>query len=344
MQNWETYIGENEDIVLSSRIRIARNIKEKPFPHKLNEAESKNLIKQVEEALYTSAHIKDNYQTVKLWEHDENECINYFEKHLVSPKLINNKNKAAFILGDNETVSIMLNEEDHIRLQCITGGFNLKDTFDTANKLDNFIEESIDYAFDEKLGYITACPTNIGTGLRASVMIHLPALTMNNEMDGILKVLTQVGMTIRGIYGEGSKALGNMYQLSNQITLGMAEEDILNNLEAVVNQIINQENITREKLLKTYKYELEDKIYRSLGILESAILINSNECMDLLSNVRMGVEMSIIKDVSKRSLNSLLLETQPSAMQKRYNKILTEKERELNRAALVREILKQGKY
>jgi protein arginine kinase len=340
MVNWLKYIGKDDELVISSRIRIARNINSKPFPHRLNEIEARKATEQVESAFYTSTHMKENYKTIHLWELDNDSSANYLERHLISPKLINNKSKAAFIVGEDETVSIMLNEEDHIRLQCITGGLNLKEIYNNADKLDNFIEEKIDYAFDEKIGYLTACPTNIGTGLRASVMIHLPALTMNDEMTGILKALTQIGMTIRGIYGEGSKAQGNIYQISNQITLGITEEDILNNLEAVIGQIINQENRTRENLLKNYKYELEDKIYRSLGILETAVLLNENECMDLLSNVRMGIEMGIIKDISKNRLNELLVEIQPASMKMKYNINMNGKERDLNRARLVKQSLR----
>lgn len=344
MENWIKYKASNNDIVLSSRIRIARNIKDKPFPHKLSESESRKITKDVEDALFSSMHIANQYKSIYIWELDDNTSNYYLEKHLISPKLISNKDKASFILGEDETLSIMLNEEDHIRLQCITGGFNLNEPYDMANRLDNLIEEKIDYAFDEKLGYITSCPTNMGTGLRASVMIHLPALTMNDEMNEVLKVLTQVGMTIRGLYGEGSKAQGNIYQISNQITLGVSEEDIINNIKAVVNQIINQEFRTREKFLNSYRYELEDKIYRSLGILENAVLLNSNECLDLLSNVRMGVELGIIKDVDNMSLNSLLLETQPAAIQKRLNANLSDKERDFNRAKLVREVLSKSSH
>jgi protein arginine kinase len=341
MENWQRHEGKNEELVLTTRIRIARNINDKPFPHKLNIEEAKKVIDEVNQAFYTSSHMRSEYKTIYLDHCDENICTNFFEKHLISPKLISNRTKAAFITGEDETVSIMINEEDHIRLQCVTGGLNLKEGYDMANKLDNLIEENISYAFDEKMGYITACPTNMGTGLRASVMVHLPGLTMNNEMEGILKALTQVGMTIRGLYGEGSKAMGNMYQISNQITLGVTEEDILNNLQAVINQIVNQEYMTREQFMKIYKYELEDKIYRSLGILETAVLLNTTECMDLLSNVRMGVEMGIIKNINKNSLNKLLVDTQPAAMQMRFNTKLNDKERDLNRARLVREILKQ---
>ena len=340
MKNWKYYESSDEDIVLSSRIRIARNVKDRPFPHRLSEEDSRKVVKEIEGAFYTSKHIEENYKSVYLWDTEDSINVSFLERRLISNKLIHNKSKAAFILGDDEIVSIMVNEEDHIRLQCITGGLNLKEPYDTANKLDNLIEENIQYAFDEKLGYITACPTNVGTGLRASVMVHLPALTMNDEMNGILKALTQVGMTMRGLYGEGSKALGNMYQISNQVTLGVNEEDILNNLEAVVRQIISQEYRTRDQFIKSYKFELEDKILRSLGILEKVVLLNANECLDLLSNVRIGVEMGIIKNVTKATLNSLLIETQPAAIDTSLKLKLTDRERDLQRAKLVREALK----
>lgn len=339
MNNWLKSQGKNSDIVLSSRIRFARNLKDTPFPDKLNEDKGKEIVRVVEEAFYNSSYTEKSYKTKYLWLNDEITNRSYFEKHLISQKLLQNSKKSAFIADKEDIVSVMINEEDHIRLQAITGGFNLEETYDLADKLDNLLEEKLDYAFDEKLGYLTACPTNIGTGLRASVMIHLPALSMNNEMIKILNVVTQVGMTIRGLFGEGSKAEGDLYQISNQITLGLSEEEIMNNLKAVVNQIIDKEQWSREVLMKNHKYELEDKFYRSLGILKSAVLLESKECLNLISNVRMGVEMGIIKDVSTDILNSLLVETQPATLQLIANGSLSEKERDLNRAKLVRQKL-----
>ncbi|NLM35964.1 MAG: protein arginine kinase [Clostridiales bacterium] len=340
MRNWQQYSENNEDLVISSRIRVARNLNNRKFSHKLRPDEERELVKEVEDSLFKASHIRQNYEAIHLWECSDLQATKYLEEHLISKELIKNKEGSAFILGENDTVSIMINEEDHIRLQCISAGLNLRESYALASRIDDLIEESVEYAFDEKIGYITACPTNLGTGLRCSAMIHLPALTMNNEMNGILKALTQVGMTIRGLYGEGSKALGNIYQISNQITLGLSEEDIISNLEAVVNEIIGQEIATRNRLYSTYRYELEDKIYRSLGILRSAALLNINECFELLSSVRMGVEMGIIKDVDKCLLNQLLVETQPASLQLSFNTRLNEKELNINRARLVRETLK----
>jgi protein arginine kinase len=331
--------GNNNDIVLSSRIRLARNIKNIPFPDKLNEEAGKDVVKQVENAFYTSSHTEEAYKSKYLWLNDEWINRTYFEKHLISYKLLSNNKKAAFIVDKDEVVSLMINEEDHIRLQCITSGFNLEEAYDMANKLDNFLEEKLEYAFDENLGYLTACPTNIGTGLRASVMLHLPALAMNSDMNRILNAVSQVGMTIRGLFGEGSKAEGDLYQISNQITLGLSEDEIINNLKAVVSQIIEKEQWSRDHLIKSHRYELEDKIYRSLGILKSAVLLNSKECLNLISNVRMGVEMGTIKDVSIDTLNYLLVETQPATLQLISNSNVSEKDRDFNRAKLIREKL-----
>ncbi len=340
MKNWLEAKSENNDVVISSRIRLARNLKDIPFPNRLSENDAKDIVKKVEDAFYSVPYMEEQYKTVYLWQSDDISNMAHLEKHLISKKLISNKNEAAFILGKDETVSIMLNEEDHIRLQSITGGLNLKEAYEYTNKLDDLLEEKLDYAFDEKLGYLTSCPTNLGTGLRASVMIHLPALTINKEIAGLLKGLTQVGMTIRGLFGEGSQGDGNIYQISNQVTLGLSEEEILTNLTGVINQIINQERLTRDNILNKKKYELEDKIFRSVGILKSAIILTSREALNLLSNVRLGVEMGIIKDVDKTILNKLLVDIQPATIQKNSKEMLTDKQRDLKRAELVKDSLK----
>ncbi|MCY6957330.1 protein arginine kinase [Clostridium brassicae] len=340
MKNWLDTETDNTDMVISSRIRLARNIKDIPFPNKLNEEQGKDVVKNIEDAFYSVPYTEQQYKTIYLWQSDNVLNNSYLEKHLISSKLINNKDKAAFMLSNDETASIMINEEDHIRLQSITGGLNLKEAYEYTNKLDDLLEEKLEYAFDERLGYLTACPTNVGTGLRASVMVHLPALTINREIVGLLNGLTQVGMTIRGLYGEGSQGEGNIYQISNQITLGLSEEEILTNLTGIVNQVINQEKLTRDQIYSKRKYELEDKILRSVGILKSAVILSSREALNLLSNVRLGVEMGIIKDVNKKVLNKLFLDIQPATMQKKFQDKFNDKERDIKRAKLVKESLK----
>ena len=340
MQNWLKGDDNPDNLVISSRIRLARNIKNEPFPDSLNENKARELVSKIENAFFTAPYIQDEFKSIHLWDYDKTYNRSFIEKHLVSNKLIDNKNKSAFIVNKDETVSIMINEEDHIRLQCISSGFNLEEILDYSNKFDDLIEEKIQYAFDEKLGYLTACPTNVGTGLRASVMMHLPSLTMNNQINGVLNALTQVGMTIRGLYGEGSGAESNLYQISNQITLGISEEDILSNLKAVVSQLINQEKLSRDQARKKYNYEIEDKIFRSLGVLKSARVIDVKECLKLLSNVRMGVEMEIIKNIDKNVLNDLLVNTQSATLSIIYDNKLTGRDLDIKRADYIREKLK----
>ncbi|WP_138205878.1 protein arginine kinase [Haloimpatiens lingqiaonensis] len=335
MENWVKAKNEMEDIVLSSRIRLARNLQGIPFPDKLDIPNGKDLVNKIEENFY-SVYSQEDYKTIYLWSNDRVSNSVYLEKHLISPKLLNNTHKGAFICDKEQTVSIMMNEEDHLRIQCITAGLNLKEAYETANILDNKLEENMQFAFDEKLGYLTACPTNLGTGLRASVMLHLPALVMEKEIEQVFTAISHLGMTIRGLYGEGSRSEGNLFQVSNQVTLGVSEQEIITNLIAVVKQIINQENIARERILKKYNYEIQDKIYRALGILRSAILLENSECLKLLSYVRMGVETGIIKDIEKNTLNELLIYSQPASLQKNSKETLSKKQRDMQRAILIK--------
>jgi len=340
MENWINSKNKDNGIVLSSRIRLARNISKVPFPDKLSNEQGRKTVENIENKFLNDENANKKYKCICLWKNDKNSNIEYLERHLISKKLLENKNKSAFIINENETVSIMLNEEDHIRLQAISNGFDLMNSYTELGKIDDILEKKIDYAFDEKLGYLTACPTNLGTGMRASVMVHLPALSMSNEMGRVLNALMQIGITIRGMFGEGSKALGDMYQISNQITLGISEIDIISNLNAVVNQILNQEKLSREQVMKKYKYELEDKIYRSLGILENAVILDKDECLRLISSVRMGVEMGVINNINIRNLDALLINTQTASLKKIYNKNLSSKEEDIIRADYVKNNLR----
>lgn len=336
MKNWIKSEIEPNEIVLSSRIRLARNLKDIPFPHKLDTVKAREVIENIE------THLKEdnnNLSTIKLWENNNTENKLYLEKHLISNKLLDNSEKAAFIVDEEETVSVMINEEDHLRIQAITSGFDLKDAYNRATSIDDLIESKEKYAFNESLGYLTACPTNCGTGLRASVMIHLPALSMEKEISRVLNSLSQVGITIRGLYGEGSKVQGNLYQISNQITLGVTEEEVISNLTAVLEQVKNSEFATREKINKYYHYELKDKIFRSLGILKSAVILSFGEALELLSNVRLGIELGLIKSISHSFLSEILIESSPSYISSLLSEN-NEKAINLKRAELIRNKLK----
>jgi len=333
MINWLEY-NKSDDIVLSTRIRLARNINDFPFPHKLKEESAKQLVMDIANA------ISDDFELKKMWEIENREKNQLLERNLISSNLINNSRKSSLFVDKDEIVSLMINEEDHVRIQCIVGGFNLNEAFEKANYIDDKLGQNFKYAFDEQLGYLTACPTNLGTGLRASVMLHIPALSMNNEMSGVITSLQKIGMTIRGWHGEGSKALGNIFQISNQLTLGFTEEEILDNFKGVVNEIIIKELNIREKMRSNLKWEFDDKVFRALGILRNAILMTKNESIKLLSDVRFGLEMGTIDGIEKRTLNKLLIEIQPSTLEKIYNSAFNSRERDFHRARLVKERLK----
>lgn len=337
MENWISSETSSSDIVISSRVRLARNIKNRPFPHKETVEKGRELAKEIEDVVISNI---TDLNKIHLWEIDKLKQEYYFERHLISPKLIENNNKASLIVSDDETVSLMINEEDHLRIQSITSGLNLEEAYKSTNELDDILEDNLEFAFDESYGYLTACPTNIGTGLRASAMIHLPALTINGEINKVLNAISQVGMTIRGLYGEGSKGYSNLYQISNQITLGLSEEDIINNLNVVIGQVVNQEYYFREKYMEKYRYELEDRVFRALGILRSAILMDIKESLKLISDVRMGIEMGIIKGVKKSDLNYLMVNIQPSVIQMESDIQLNERDKNLIRADLIRNKLK----
>lgn len=261
------------------------------------------------------------------------------EKHLISPNLAESR-FGGCLLSENEEISVMLNEEDHIRIQCLFPGFQLANALKAANQIDDWIEEQVDYAFSEKRGYLTSCPTNVGTGIRASVMMHLPALALTRQMNRIIPAINQLGLVVRGIYGEGSEAIGNIFQISNQMTLGQSEEDIVDDLNSVTAQLIEQERSARKALYQTSKIELEDRVYRSLGILANCRMIESKETAKCLSDVRLGIDLGIIKGLSSNILNELMILTQPYFLQQYSGGALEPNERDIKRAAIIRERLR----
>ena len=240
------------------------------------------------------------FDTIKLSDLSELERRVLVEKHLISPNLANESRCGAVILSDNESVSIMINEEDHLRIQCLYPGFQIQEAWELASRIDDIFEEMADYAFDERRGYLTSCPTNVGTGIRASVMMHLPALVLSQQINRILSAVTQVGLAVRGIYGEGSEALGNLFQMSNQITFGQSEEEIIENLHSVARQIIEHESAARKRSLQNRSVRLEDRVNRSYGILSYAAIMDSKEAAQRLSDVRLGVDLGIFRMFHRR--------------------------------------------
>jgi protein arginine kinase len=338
---WMKDEGPDSDIVISSRIRLARNLSQFPFPMLATDSQSEQIIQTVEDAIrQPEVRALGSFELIPCKQMSELERQVLVEKHLISPALAEDYKHAAVILRNDEAVSIMVNEEDHLRIQVLKPGFQLHASWELANQIDDALEQTVDYAFDENRGYLTACPTNVGTGIRASVMVHLPALVVTGQIHRILNAVAQVGLVVRGIYGEGTDAIGNLFQISNQLTLGQSEEEILGNLYSVVRQIIEHERQARKLLLQGNRTNLEDRICRSYGILSNARKIDSKETMQRLSDVRLGIDLNIIQGVSAGILKELMVMTQPAFLQTYFNQELNPDERDLRRAALIRERLR----
>ncbi len=334
VSHWMQASGRLNDVVISSRIRLARNLEGYPFPLELSESQALELINQVKEAV---AKAPDGpFEYVSLSEISPLERHVLVEKHLVSPQYVENPMGRGVAINDDQSISIMVNEEDHLRIQCFLPGFNLEEAWDCAAKVDDLLEASLDIAFDEKIGFLTACPTNVGTGLRASAMVHLPALVMTNQVNRVLGSLPQLGLTVRGLFGEGSDAMGNLFQISNQVTLGKTEEDILANLSAVTSQIVDKEREARQSLSEGAKEQLEDRVWRAYGLLTNARLIPGQEALKLLSDVRLGADLGFISNLELEVFNELIVSTGPAHLQYFAGQEINSMARAGQRAILIR--------
>ncbi len=332
---WYNEYGTDGDVVLSSRVRLARNISGIPFPRRSNREQQEEVLSLCKQATRQEKAMR--FIDLAVMEDFEKQAI--AEKHLISPQMMDGSVHRGLLLSDDNSISILLNEEDHIRIQTMTAGFDLDSCFKEANRMDDLLEETVDYAFDSGIGYLTCCPTNAGTGMRASVMVHLPALTMTRTINQVIDSLNQLGVTVRGIFGEGSKATGHIYQISNQLTLGAAEEDILEKFKQIVTEVIAKEREMRKRLYQSEKYRLEDKLMRSLGVLRHAVVLTSQEAMQCLSHVRLGVDLGLITEIKPETLQAVTYEIQPANIVKEYN-ITDPLERDLKRAEIVRERMK----
>jgi protein arginine kinase len=338
--SWMKEDGPDTDIVLSSRIRLARNFKDYSFPTLFSQQEAQTVIDNIKTKLVQANN--SEIVALELLEMSDLKPLEkrvLVEKHLISPLLTEESLYGAVLLSENEEVSIMINEEDHLRIQCMVSGFQLTEALKLANKIDDWVEANVDYAYDEERGYLTSCPTNVGTGLRASVMMHLPGLVLTRQLNQIIPAMNQLGLVVRGIYGEGSEALGNVFQISNQITLGKSEIDIVEDLISVVQQIIAQERAAREALVQTSNIQLEDRVYRSFATISNARIIETKEAATCISDVRLGIDLGYIKNISRSILNELLILTQPGFLQKYAGGHLRPFERDIRRASLIRERL-----
>lgn len=328
----------SNDVVISTRVRLARNLKDYPFPCRLSNQDKEKIIEKVKSAIENSnSPISKDFSFIRMSELTPQQGVSLVERRLVSPEFISESQGRALLLSKDESISIMINEEDHIRLQVINNGLSLEDTYDIADKLDTLLDENLDFAFDDKLGYLTQCPTNLGTGMRASVMLHLPALEKSRAIGRIAGNLSKLGLTIRGAHGEGTEPNGALYQLSNQVTLGISEKAAIENLKNITMQLISQENQARTRLCSSI--DIQDAISRSLGILKSALVISHDEALKLLSNVRLGIVSGQIKNVSTETVDKLMLSVEPATLSVNLNKNLSPHERDIERAKLIQSAL-----
>ena len=319
------------EAVVSTRIRLARNLKEYPFPICLSADKAREVVDKVGEALKDS-EIK--FHRIDLDAIPDTIRVAMIERHLVSPDFIDAKEGRAVYLSDDNTVSIMVNEEDHIRLQVIKDGFDLNEAYALADIIDNILSKKLNFAFHKRFGYLTQCPTNLGTGMRASVMLHLPALDMSGAVNRIGANLSKLGLAVRGLYGESTKPSGAFFQLSNQVTLGISEKAAIDNLQNITTQLIAQEMRARENILSDI--EVEDKIYRALGILKTARLMDHSEAMRLLSLVRLGVSAKKLESLSTDSIDNLIVEIQPASIMTKYGDDMSPRDRDIKRAEIIR--------
>lgn len=338
---WMDGSGELADVVISSRVRLARNLRDVPFPHLLDERQAREVLERVSTAVSgiaakSSKNVRSEIYVLDLQDVSVLDRQVLVEKHLMSPQHAQPGFGKGLATSTDEKVAVMVNEEDHIRLQCLYSGLELDEAWITASGIDDLLDERLDFAYDERSGFLTACPTNVGTGLRASVMVHLPALAMGDEVSRMLASVNKLGLVVRGLFGEGTEGLGNVFQVSNQITLGQTEKEIIENLSLVTKQVVAEEKKFRDTLRKSQPRALEDRIFRAWGILSNARSMSSQEAVRLWSDVRLGVELDMMPGMDVRNVNQILVIAQPSFVQRTAGKLLPPEERDAKRAELIR--------
>lgn len=338
---WLKGTGPNSDIIISSRIRLARNIQGRPFPHWANKAQGEETLEAINQAIKKVDYLKTT-TFFRLSEMDNVDKQFLVERHLMSREQATKSNSKAVAIDDEEIVSIMVNEEDHLRMQVMKSGFDLLECWAVINRIDDCLSKELNFAFSGEWGYMTACPTNTGTGMRGSVMLHLPALVILRTIDKVLAAVSKLSFTTRGLYGEGTQATGNLFQISNQVSLGHNEDEIISNIAGLIRQVIEHEEQARAVLIKQQYDFLSDRIWRALGILKNAYIISSQETIELLSMVRLGVDLNILKDIDRRVINELFILIQPAHLQKLESKKLSSQERDVKRASIIRAKLSGG--
>lgn len=336
---WLNAEGPDSDVVLSCRARLARNIAGFPFVNRASENQRSELVMLAKRAVM-NAGVDDHMLWIELNEATKHDRRLLFERHVISNNLAQGENRRAVAVSGDESLSIMVNEEDHLRMQVLRPGLQLESALKRVNEVDDAVEGALDYAFSSRFGYLTACPTNVGTGLRLGAMVHLPALRLTNEIDRLRRASKELNLAVRGFYGEGSDSAGDFYQVSNQVTLGCSQKDLLAEFtSAIVPKLIDYERIARDFLLDQKIKMLDDRVHRALGILLNARLLSEDEAMKLLSRVRLGVSTKRIGGVDRSMIDRLFLRVQPAHLQAHAGSVLNEDEQREARATLVRQAL-----
>ena len=336
--HWLSGASDLEGMVVSSRARLARNVSSRPFAQHMTEDDRTGVIEAVLAAAKESRQLGDAvFLNIDGLDGQERRLL--VERHLISPALADDKGQRGVLFSRDESLSVMINEEDHLRLQAVRPGLKAEEAWAQISRLDDQLGPGLDYAYSDRWGYLTTCPTNTGTGLRVSVLIHLPALVLAEDMERVLRGLAHMSYTVRGFYGEGTNAVGNLFQISNQTTLGRAEGEIVEGLAAVTKELVEHEQDAQETLLGKARSQVEDKIWRAYGLLSHARVLSSQEFMNLLSALRLGLTLGMIGEVPSAFMNQLMIVTQPAHLQAQAGAVLEPEERDVRRATLVRESL-----
>lgn len=329
---WYNEKGEMQDVVISTRVRFARNLEDHPFAARLDDKGADEIIEKVCAAL-------PEYRSERFFDGMNPKCRAYMEMHYVSPEFVESERHRALLTGENEHVHVMVCEEDHLRIQSIVAGFDPKTAFEYASRADDALGRSLKIAFSEKYGYLTHCPTNLGAAMRVSAMLCLPALTINRSIERYINAAGKMGITVRGLYGEGSRASGCLYQISNKASLGMGESEIIKLMSEVVTKLAEAERQSREMLFDVNEVKLTDKIARCAGVLKNAHTLTSSEANESFSELKLGVSLGVLKNMTDEKLNEMLIAVQPAIVSMLKEGLENDTERDIARAALVRDML-----
>lgn len=333
--SWYNEQGEQDGIIICSRVRLARNLRQYPFPHKLDEASAKKVVQDVKTA--SAATLQDSFNFIDISQTPSANLHQLMEQRFISPKMVKHPQKSALLMSKDEYASVMINEEDHIRIQTLFAGSRLENAYNMADFIDNKLSEKIEFGFSDKFGFLTCCPTNLGTGLRASAMLHLPALTISGQINELLAAVGRLGIAVRGVYGEGSSPEGNIYQVSNQVTLGLSEDETIRKFNDVVQRIVEKERQLEKAMYAANTLKISDNISRSYGVLKYAKMLSVSEIAKLISDMRLGAVLGLI-NIPHEQLNQIMITTLPAHIAEQCEGN-SKTEHEMKRAEIVQKML-----